>query len=108
VTTDLSFFDLIVPCGIPDVRMTSVQRELGIRFPRDGWNRTVDNVILGFSEVFDLRPQMQTMDGSRPDWPDAPRTRRGFEMWARVEPRFPLTALARLASGRLGVSASGV
>lgn len=29
VSTELSYFDLIVPCGIPDVRMTSVQRELG-------------------------------------------------------------------------------
>ena len=28
VTTDLSFFDLIVPCGIPGVVMTSVAREL--------------------------------------------------------------------------------
>jgi lipoyl(octanoyl) transferase len=28
VSTELSFFDLIVPCGIPDVRMTSIQREL--------------------------------------------------------------------------------
>ena len=29
VTTDLSYFDLIVPCGIPGVVMTSVARELG-------------------------------------------------------------------------------
>ena len=29
VATELSYFDLIVPCGIPDVRMTSVERELG-------------------------------------------------------------------------------
>jgi lipoate-protein ligase B len=28
VSTELSYFDLIVPCGIPDVRMTSVEREL--------------------------------------------------------------------------------
>ena len=28
VTTELSFFDLIVPCGIPQVTMTSVEREL--------------------------------------------------------------------------------
>jgi lipoyl(octanoyl) transferase len=27
VTTDLSYFDLMVPCGIPDVEMTSVARE---------------------------------------------------------------------------------
>jgi lipoate-protein ligase B len=28
VTTDLSYFDLMVPCGIPQVTMTSVEREL--------------------------------------------------------------------------------
>jgi lipoate-protein ligase B len=28
VTTDLSAFDVMVPCGIPDVEMTSVEREL--------------------------------------------------------------------------------
>ena len=28
VTTELSYFDLIVPCGIPAVTMTSVEREL--------------------------------------------------------------------------------
>jgi lipoyl(octanoyl) transferase len=29
VRTDLSFFDLIVPCGIQDVQMTSLARETG-------------------------------------------------------------------------------
>ncbi len=29
VTTDLSYFDVIVPCGIQGVTMTSVERELG-------------------------------------------------------------------------------
>lgn len=29
VSTDLSYFDLIVPCGIPQVRMTSIEREIG-------------------------------------------------------------------------------
>lgn len=28
ITTDLSYFDLMIPCGIPDVVMTSVEREL--------------------------------------------------------------------------------
>jgi lipoate-protein ligase B len=59
VTTDLSHFDLIVPCGIPDVQMTSIQRELLERFPPDGWNRTVDQVVLGFVEAFGMRPQME-------------------------------------------------
>jgi lipoyl(octanoyl) transferase len=58
VTTDLSYFDLIVPCGIPDVTMTSVQRELGERAPRDLWSRAHENVVLGFGEVFDRRPQL--------------------------------------------------
>ncbi|MFL5607235.1 MAG: lipoyl(octanoyl) transferase LipB, partial [Gemmatimonadaceae bacterium] len=29
VTTDLSYFDLMVPCGIAEVQMTSITRELG-------------------------------------------------------------------------------
>ena len=29
VSTELSYFDLIVPCGIPEVRMTSIEQELG-------------------------------------------------------------------------------
>ena len=52
VTTDLSFFDLIVPCGIPGVVMTSVQRELGERTPRDVWARTIDQVVLAIAETF--------------------------------------------------------
>ncbi|HXV85806.1 MAG TPA: lipoyl(octanoyl) transferase LipB [Gemmatimonadales bacterium] len=57
VLTDLSYFDLMVPCGIPDVVMTSVQRELGERAPRDLWSRAHDAVILGFAEAFGQRPQ---------------------------------------------------
>lgn len=62
VTTDLSYFDLIVPCGIPDVVMTSIHRELGERAPRDLWNRALDAVIIGFSEVFGQRPQAVTVE----------------------------------------------
>ena len=57
VTTDLSAFDLIVPCGIDGVTMTSIQRELGERTPRDVWARTIDQVVLGFADVFNQRPQ---------------------------------------------------
>jgi lipoyl(octanoyl) transferase len=62
VSTDLSYFDLIVPCGIPDVVMTSVQRELGERAPRDLWARAVDAVILGFAETFGQRPQATVLE----------------------------------------------
>ena len=38
VTTDLSLFDLIVPCGIHGVTMTSVAREHGAA-PEGLWDR---------------------------------------------------------------------
>ena len=57
VSTDLSYFDLIVPCGIPGVVMTSIHRELAERAPRDLWGRSLDAVLLGFSETFGQRPQ---------------------------------------------------
>jgi lipoate-protein ligase B len=72
VTTDLSYFDLMVPCGIPDVVMTSVQRELGERAPRDLWNRVTENVILGFADTFGFQPQMEDL-GQTPRRPDAQR-----------------------------------
>ena len=57
VSTDLSYFDLIVPCGIENVVMTSVRRELGARTPRDCWAQALDYVVLGFSDVFGQQPQ---------------------------------------------------
>ncbi len=62
VTTDLSYFDLIVPCGIPGVRMTSVHRELGERAPQNLWARALDSVVLGFAQVFGERPQMLALE----------------------------------------------
>ena len=61
VTTDLSAFDRIVPCGIPGVVMTSVERELGGERKREGgsvkrsatlWDDTVAAVIRGFERAF--------------------------------------------------------
>ena len=53
VTTDLSYFDLIVPCGIVDVEMTSIVKETGSSPDLD----TVTNVVVSkFAEVFDLAP----------------------------------------------------
>jgi lipoate-protein ligase B len=52
VTTDLSFFDLIVPCGIPGVVMTSIARELGAE---DVSGQDVrERVTAKFADVFDL------------------------------------------------------
>ena len=54
VTTDLSYFELMVPCGIQDVAMTSVARETG------GMIVTVADVaplvMRAFGDVFDLTP----------------------------------------------------
>jgi lipoate-protein ligase B len=51
VSTELSYFDLIVPCGIPEVSMTSIQRETG----REVSIREVSPVVARCTaEVFDL------------------------------------------------------
>jgi lipoyl(octanoyl) transferase len=58
VTTDLSWFDLIVPCGIADVQMTSLDAELGGAATAGGdlARLTRAQVERGFAEVFDLVP----------------------------------------------------
>jgi lipoate-protein ligase B len=43
VSTDLSAFDLIVPCGIPGVEMTSMERENGCCVNLDDVARAVDS-----------------------------------------------------------------
>jgi lipoate-protein ligase B len=54
VTTDMSYFDLIVPCGIPNVVMTSVSRELG-RTPSPAlWDETRTAVVKGVANELDL------------------------------------------------------
>jgi len=53
VTTDLSLFDVIVPCGIPDVRMTSVAAEAsGGASPAWLWQATRRAVEEAFASVF--------------------------------------------------------
>jgi lipoyl(octanoyl) transferase len=54
VTTDLSYFDLIVPCGIPAVTMTSVARESGSTPPSGQVEAAVANA---FGDVLDLTPR---------------------------------------------------
>jgi lipoate-protein ligase B len=52
VTTDLSPFSLIVPCGIPDVVMTSVAKEMGPPAGGDLMPRAKAAVVSTFGRVF--------------------------------------------------------
>jgi lipoate-protein ligase B len=70
VTNNLEDFDLIVPCGIAGVEMTSVARELGDSSARLGgsagapglWRLTVDAVGTAFARVFELEPVTAALD----------------------------------------------
>ncbi|HXF94633.1 MAG TPA: lipoyl(octanoyl) transferase LipB [Gemmatimonadales bacterium] len=54
VTTDLSHFDRIVPCGIPGVEMTSVEREAGAGRSETLWRDAVEAVVRGFETAFGI------------------------------------------------------
>jgi lipoyl(octanoyl) transferase len=53
VTTDLSYFDLIVPCGIDGVRMTSMARELASLPDAEAVSQSVAET---FASTFELSP----------------------------------------------------
>jgi lipoyl(octanoyl) transferase len=56
VTTDLSYFDLIVPCGIPDRGVTSLARLLSRTPGREVLPEEVaDRIAAEFCRVFDRR-----------------------------------------------------
>src|SRR5688500_9652105 len=58
VSTDLSYFDFIVPCGIQDVEMTSIAREKerrGDQVECDVWS-VADEAAAAFAEGFELDP----------------------------------------------------
>jgi lipoate-protein ligase B len=52
VTTELSYFNLIGPCGIDGVVMTSIARELGVEVVSA--QDVIERVMAKFSDVFDL------------------------------------------------------
>ncbi|MDB4889209.1 MAG: Octanoyltransferase [Gemmatimonadetes bacterium] len=56
VTTDLTYFDLMVPCGIAEVQMTSIAKELGRADDSAGnLGRLVrSEVVDAFADVFSL------------------------------------------------------
>ena len=80
VTTDLSFFDMLVPCGIADVTMTSVEQEL---LRRDGNaclapspaldDEARDAVIAGLAETFAWVPRVYPLDELRAQIADVAR-----------------------------------
>lgn len=51
VNTDLGYFKNIVPCGIADKAITSMQEIIGAEVPMPG---VIDAVVQSFSQVFDL------------------------------------------------------
>ena len=59
VTTDLSYFDLIIPCGIDGVTMTSIEREVD-QYDSQSLPATVETaseiVARVFGELFGLEP----------------------------------------------------
>ena len=58
VSTDLAFFDLIVPCGISGVTMTSIERETGRPVAMEGVEHAVANA---FGGVFGLSAESRGM-----------------------------------------------
>jgi lipoate-protein ligase B len=54
VTTDLSYFDLMVPCGIDGVVMTSIGRQLGT--DDVSMQDVIERVSAKFAAAFDLTP----------------------------------------------------
>lgn len=53
VWTDLEYFQLIVPCGIAEYGVTSLEREIGVQIPID---QIEARFVQSFGEVFDRRP----------------------------------------------------
>jgi lipoate-protein ligase B len=59
VNTDLSYFSMIVPCGIPGIKMTSI-RELSGNKKDIGMSEVKDSIIGSFSRVFKMNPHVST------------------------------------------------
>jgi lipoate-protein ligase B len=74
VTTDLKYFDLMVPCGIDGVEMTNVERETARR--RDGetaslWDSTREAVIRAIGKRLDRGILSRTLEEVAGNIPEA-------------------------------------
>jgi lipoate-protein ligase B len=58
VSTDLRYFDLIVPCGIDGRKATSLEKLLGRAVPRE---ESAASLIRQFGEVFGLEMQESSL-----------------------------------------------
>ncbi len=65
VTTDLSYFGLIVPCGIDGVEMTSVEREAGVISVSDASEAVVEAMSQEF-QLATVRRSRELLAGSAP------------------------------------------
>jgi lipoyl(octanoyl) transferase len=63
VCTDLAYFQLINPCGLPDVAVTSVSRELGREVNVEEAKEPVRNAMI---EVYELQPADVAVEFIRP------------------------------------------
>lgn len=61
VTNDLEPFTWIVPCGLADVSITSIARELG-HTPDGGLDAFADSIVECFCRVHDLQPLSFTLE----------------------------------------------
>jgi lipoyl(octanoyl) transferase len=66
VTTDLDYFDLIVPCGIPGVRMTSVARELADEAPAGLAHAARAAVVGAMGRTFGRTPHEAQLSAGNP------------------------------------------
>jgi lipoyl(octanoyl) transferase len=58
ISPDLDWFDLIVPCGIRGVAMTSVRRELdSVESAVELWQRSQEAVVASVGRAFDRAPR---------------------------------------------------